>query len=50
MWGPRFSVFVVAAQDVAVFTLGTLPDEARRLRRAEDLAARIGDVLAGTRN
>ena len=22
LWGPRFSVFVVAAQDVAVFTLG----------------------------
>ena len=49
VWGPRFSVFVVATQDVAVFTRGTLPDEARRRRRAEDLAARIGDVLAGTR-
>jgi hypothetical protein len=49
LWGPRFSVFVVAAQDVAVFTLGTLPDQARRRQRAEDLAARIGDVLGGTR-
>jgi hypothetical protein len=49
LWGPRFSVFVAAAADVGVFTLGTLPDEPRRRQRAEDLAARIADVLGGTR-
>src|SRR6187455_56510 len=27
VWGPRFSAFVVAAQDRAVFTLGRLPDD-----------------------
>jgi hypothetical protein len=29
LWGPRFSVFVVAALDHAVFSLGTLPDDAK---------------------
>ena len=41
LWGPRFSVFVVAARDLAVFSLGTLPDDAKGRRRAEDLAARL---------
>ena len=39
IWGPRFSVFVVPARDLAVFTLGTLPDDARGRKRAQDLAA-----------
>src|SRR6187431_85264 len=30
VWGPRFSAFVVAASDLAVFTLGRLPDDARQ--------------------
>jgi hypothetical protein len=38
LWGPRFNVFVVAEQDLAVFSLGTLPDDARGRSRAEDLA------------
>jgi hypothetical protein len=45
LWGPRFSVFVVAARDLAVFSLGTLPDDARGRRRAEDLAARLSALL-----
>ena len=28
LWGPRFNVFVVAACDLSVFSLGTLPDDA----------------------
>jgi hypothetical protein len=47
-WGPRHSVFVVAARDLALFTLGTLPDDDRGRRRAEDLAARLHAVLDGT--
>ena len=39
LWGPRFSVFVVAACDLAVFSLGTMPDDAKGRRRAEELAA-----------
>ncbi|HXC82206.1 MAG TPA: hypothetical protein VNV62_10180 [Trebonia sp.] len=47
MWGPRFSVFVVAARDHAVFSLGTLPDDTKGRRRAEDLAARLHALLDG---
>jgi len=42
LWGPRHSVFVVAARDRAVFSLGTLPDDAKGRQRAEDIAARLG--------
>src|ERR1700733_10024180 len=45
LWGPRFSVFVVAARDLAVFSLGTLPDDAKGRQRAEDLAARLRALL-----
>jgi hypothetical protein len=49
LWGPRYSVFVVAARDLAVFTLGTLPDDAKGRQRAEDRAVRLAEVLAGER-
>ena len=49
LWGPRFNVFVVAARDLAVFSLGTLPDDARGRQRAEDLAARLRSLLGGAR-
>jgi hypothetical protein len=38
-------VFVVAARDLAVFSLGTLPETPGGLRRAEDLAARLRELL-----
>ncbi len=47
VWGPRFSAYVVAAQDLAVFTLGRLPDDANASRRAEDTAARLQEFLGG---
>ena len=47
VWGPRFSAYVVAARDRAVFTLGRLPDDPKELRRAEDTAARLHEFLAG---
>jgi hypothetical protein len=49
VWGPRFAVFVVAAPDVALFTLGTLPDGTEPRRQAHDLAARVADVAAAAR-
>jgi hypothetical protein len=49
LWGPRFSVFVVAARDLAIFSLGTLPDDTKGRRRAEDLAARLNALLGGAR-
>ncbi len=48
LWGPRFSVFVAAGRDLAVFTLGLLPDDAKGRRRAEDLAGRLRDLLGGS--
>jgi hypothetical protein len=47
LWGPRFSVYVVAARDRAVFSLGTLPDDVRGRRRAADLAARLDAAVGG---
>jgi hypothetical protein len=49
LWGPRFSVFVVAARDLAVFSLGRLPDDAKGRHRAQDLAARLDAILGGAR-
>jgi hypothetical protein len=49
LWGPRYNVFVVAARDLAVFALGTLPDDAEGFRRAEDLAARLHALLGEER-
>jgi hypothetical protein len=49
LWGPRFNVFVVAARDLAVFSLGTLPDDVNRRRRAEDLASRLRSLLGDAR-
>ena len=47
LWGPRFNVYAVAADDIAVFALGTMPGDARGMARAHDLAARLSDQLAG---
>jgi hypothetical protein len=49
VWGPRFSAYVVAKRDLALFTLGRLPDEERPLKRARETAARLGAALAGER-
>jgi Winged helix DNA-binding domain len=49
LWGPRLSVFVVAARDLGVFSLGTLPDGAAARRRAEDAAVRLREFLGGER-
>jgi hypothetical protein len=49
LWGPRFSVFVVAARDLAVFSLGLLPDHEKRRRRSEDMAERLRVHLGGRR-
>lgn len=49
IWGPRYSAYVVAKCDLAIFTLGRLPDEDGPLRRAQDIAARLAAALAGIR-
>jgi hypothetical protein len=47
LWGPRFSAFVVAERDRAVFTLGRLPDDPSTRRDAEQLADRLEAFLDG---
>jgi hypothetical protein len=49
VWGPRFSAFVVAGPDRAVFTLGRLSDNRERRRFAQDMAARLHAFLDGRR-
>jgi hypothetical protein len=45
LWGPRYSAYVVAAQDLAIFSLGRLPDAGKGRHVAEDLAARLRAFL-----
>lgn len=47
IWGPRYSAYVVAADDTAPFTLGRMPDAGPRRRRADETAARLHTLLAG---
>ena len=49
IWGPRFSNYVVAAKDLPVFSLGRLPDNARRRARCHDTASRLQSFLKGRR-
>src|SRR5882724_5365081 len=49
LWGPRFSDYVVAAQDIPVFSLGRPPEDLRRRARASDTASRLHAFLDGRR-
>jgi len=49
VWGPRYSAFVIAERDVAVFTLGRLPDQPKARRRAEEVADRLEAALGEER-
>lgn len=49
LWGPRYSAYAVPAEDVAVFTRGRLPRDAKGRRRAEDTAERLDAFLDGRR-
>lgn len=49
LWGPRFHDYVVAAKDLPVFSLGRMPDDARRRARAHDTASRLRAILDGRR-
>jgi winged helix DNA-binding protein len=49
VWGPRYSAFVVAEEDAALFTLGRYPDDARGRHVADATAERLAAVLDGRR-
>jgi hypothetical protein len=48
LWGPRYQVYVVARRDLAVFSLGRLPDDEKGRRRAQEAAARLRAHHDGT--
>jgi hypothetical protein len=49
LWGPRFSAYVVAERDRAVFTLGRLAESGEKRRRAENLAKGLQELLGDGR-
>lgn len=49
LWGPRFNDYVVASKDLAVFSLGRLPADAKRRGRAHATAERLHAFLNGRR-
>jgi hypothetical protein len=49
LWGPRFQVYVIAARDLAVFSLGRFPDDLKGRHRAEQLASRLHAQLGDAR-
>jgi Winged helix DNA-binding domain len=49
LWGPRYSTYVVAKRDFALFSLGRYPDSAKGRQRAEGLAERLRAHLKGAR-
>jgi hypothetical protein len=49
VWGPRFSVYVVASDAVAPFTLGRFDEPGPSRRKAVDIADRMAAFLDGRR-
>src|SRR5947208_487510 len=47
LWGPRYSTYVVAKRDFALFSLGRHPDSAKGRVRAERMAERLHAQLDG---
>jgi hypothetical protein len=47
LWGPRFSAYVVAARDLAPFSLGRFPDDARGRKVAVETAELLAAFLQG---
>lgn len=49
LWGPRFSAYVVAERDLAIFSLGRLLESGEKRRRAENLAMALRGFLGDER-
>jgi hypothetical protein len=49
LWGPRYSTYVVAKRDFALFSLGRLPEDAKGRARAERIAGLLHARLGGAR-
>jgi hypothetical protein len=49
LWGPRYSTYVVAKRDFALFSIGRLPDNIKGRLRAERMAGRMHAHLQSAR-
>jgi hypothetical protein len=49
LWGPRYSAYVVAAEDLAVFSLGRLPTGGPKRQRADAIATELAAFLGAER-
>ncbi len=49
IWGPRFSSYVVAKRDLALFTLARLPDAPGQRKRIREIASLLQTALSGKR-
>jgi hypothetical protein len=49
LWGPRFNDYVVAGEDLPIFSLGRLPTDVNRRARAHNTADRLQAILNGRR-
>jgi DNA glycosylase AlkZ-like len=49
LWGPRYSTYVVAKRDFALFSLGRHPESPKSRERAERMAERVRALLDGAR-
>lgn len=49
IWGPRYNVYVIARDDLPIFSLGTMDDDVRKQERAFDLVRRLTDRFHGER-
>jgi hypothetical protein len=49
LWGPRYSVYVVAQEDFALFSLGRYPEDTKGRERAERNAKLVRGALNGER-
>jgi hypothetical protein len=49
LWGPRYSTYVVAKRDFALFSVGRQPDTAKGRLRAERIAEQVRAHLNGAR-
>src|SRR5215831_13372319 len=49
LWGPRFSDYLIASKDLPIFSLGRLPEDARRRARAHDSLERLHTFFDGRR-
>jgi hypothetical protein len=49
LWGPRYSTYLVAKRDLAIFSLGRLPEDGNGRRVAQEVAGQLREILGEAR-